>query len=511
MLGEILLFLVFIFSFALRLFFVSNFHFAFTIDQARDMLEIRKIIVGHNPVFIGPTTSLNGVFLGPFWYYFNLLPFMVGGGDPSALAYWQVIFFHLTVFIFWRYFRKRNFNFAFWGSLFFLVSPRLLEATSYSFNANTTPSFVLLSLILLHKAVDSNKSIYLLILGLMIGLTIQIEAAFGIILLPLALIWLFVMKTKGKRLFLLGFLLTLIPQIMFELKHGFIMTKVFITEFSGKSDILGQRLGLVEKILDRYQHYLGLLSSSLPLGNLTLYIFLLSIIVFGYLFLKKRQGLPDSRFLLINLSLVILSLCFFIIYPGRLKDWWTINLSIPYLMILACFMSLAMKNAFPVRLASFLFLIFLFLNSYNLFRHKLFERINVRSDDRALLLNQIEVIDTVYRMAGNKGFKVYDFTPAVYDYNYQYLFWWYGNKQYGYLPEKVTYQDNVPAYVEDNNLYWRTARPNEDNQIFLIIESDQNFSEEELVWSSRFNSYCVQEKKKLTGNIIVEKLFDCIK
>jgi len=50
-------------------------NFAFTIDQARDILFIRQIANFH-PVLVGPTTSINGVFLGPFWYYFNLPAFI---------------------------------------------------------------------------------------------------------------------------------------------------------------------------------------------------------------------------------------------------------------------------------------------------------------------------------------------------------------------------------------------------------------------------------------------------
>ncbi|OGD71331.1 hypothetical protein A3A84_03885 [Candidatus Collierbacteria bacterium RIFCSPLOWO2_01_FULL_50_23] len=508
MFSEILLFAVFVASFVLRLFFVSDSHFAFTIDQARDMLEIRKIAVAHDLVFIGPITSLNGVFLGPFWFYFNLLPFLAGGGDPNYLAYWQVIFFHLTVFVFWWYFRKKNFSLAFWGSLFLLVSPRLLEATSYPFNANTAPSFVLLTFLLLHHVLTSKKALHLFILGLLVGISLQIEVAFSILLLPLSLAWLMVKKVKKLRFYLLGFCLTLIPQIAFEVKHGFMMTKVFLTEFSGGSDILGEHLGLIERILDRYQHYLGLLNSSLPLGSLTLYLFLFGIIIFGYQLLKRTRIQGDQTFFGINLSLIALSLFFYILYPGRLKDWWTINLSIPYLMILASFISFLKKPTFTIRLAGFLFLVFSLLNGFNLFRHRLSQRLD-RSDDRALLLNQIEAIDTVYQQADGKGFIVYDFAPAVYDYNYQYLFWWYGKLKYGYLPQKVTYQDNVPVYIENNAFYWQAARPNEEGQVFLIIESDPNFEEEESVWRSRFASLCVAQKRQLVGNITVEKLFQC--
>src|SRR3990167_11030678 len=117
MLIYLILVLFFIASFIFRIFYVSGYDFAFTIDQARDMLEIRKLVVGHELVFIGPITSLNGVFLGPFWYYFNLLPFIVGGGNPSSLVIWQIVVFHLTALVFFLYFARKDYPLAFLGSL----------------------------------------------------------------------------------------------------------------------------------------------------------------------------------------------------------------------------------------------------------------------------------------------------------------------------------------------------------------------------------------------------------
>ena len=81
--------IIFLISTYLKLAPILNNNFPFTMDQARDMLDIREIAVGFHPVLIGPTTSINGVFLGPFYYYFNLIPFIISGGDPAFLVYWS--------------------------------------------------------------------------------------------------------------------------------------------------------------------------------------------------------------------------------------------------------------------------------------------------------------------------------------------------------------------------------------------------------------------------------------
>src|SRR3989344_2165305 len=92
---------IFIISLLLRFLTVLNYNFPFTMDQGRDMLDIRNVVNGLNPTLIGPTTSINGVYLGPFWYYFNVIPYLVGQGDPATLVYWMIAWYMLAGFLFY--------------------------------------------------------------------------------------------------------------------------------------------------------------------------------------------------------------------------------------------------------------------------------------------------------------------------------------------------------------------------------------------------------------------------
>ncbi len=49
--------------------------------------------------------------------------------------------------------------------------------------------------------------------------------------------------------------------------------------------------------------------------------------------------------------------------------------------------------------------------------------------------NELRVIDFMYHDANHTSFGEFVYTPPVYDYAYQYLFWW-KSKQYHYLPSK---------------------------------------------------------------------------
>src|SRR5689334_7908646 len=94
---------IFLLSGYLMLAPILNYNFPFTMDQARDMIDIREIVVGKNLRMIGPTTSINGVYLGPFYYYFNTIPYILGNGNPSFLVYWNILFYllaGLTLFLF---------------------------------------------------------------------------------------------------------------------------------------------------------------------------------------------------------------------------------------------------------------------------------------------------------------------------------------------------------------------------------------------------------------------------
>ena len=66
------LLLIIIFSGIIRYLQVRNYNSPFTYDQARDMLDLRVIAGFHSIQVPGPTTSITGLNLGPFYYYFNL-------------------------------------------------------------------------------------------------------------------------------------------------------------------------------------------------------------------------------------------------------------------------------------------------------------------------------------------------------------------------------------------------------------------------------------------------------
>ncbi len=89
--------------------------------------------------------------------------------------------------------------------------------------------------------------------------------------------------------------------------------------------------------------------------------------------------------------------------------------------------------------------------------------------------NEIAAIDFVYKYADGKNFKVYTYLPSVYDYPYQYLFWWYGQKKYGYIPGEYVYSPNKPTYIPSQDKF-QGRKDNFSGLVFLIKEPNRGYN-----------------------------------
>ena len=131
-------------SSVLKIMEVANNNFPFTTDQGRDMVDMRHMVVTHAPRLVGPTTSINGVLLGPSWYYFNLIPFVFGGGDPAFVVYWQIFWYQLSVIILWLVLKRERPVLAIIISTLLFLMPTGFNTARYFWNANSMVFFTTL-------------------------------------------------------------------------------------------------------------------------------------------------------------------------------------------------------------------------------------------------------------------------------------------------------------------------------------------------------------------------------
>ncbi len=507
---------IFLLTFWVRLTAVKNDNFPFTIDQGRDLIDIRSIAVGHKLRLIGPTTSINGVFLGPFWYYFNLPPFIATGGNPVAPLLWQIVWYQLAGLLVYLFVKKTDQNLAFFTAVFFLLMPLGFNTSRYFWNANAMPIFTALYLLCLFLARQKSSPLRASLLGLAAGLALQIEAAFGIIFFPFSFLFLLfaTRKIKVHLAHLFAFLATLLPQALFEVRHQFSMTKVFLSEVGGKNSLLGERMTFGERFSDRWETIRNLTTQISHIHPNFLFSVFALLLVLGLYFLIKKTGPKSTReFFVINLAFLVFAFVFYLLFPKEIKSWYLLGLAVPLVFLYSSSLSLLFSIGKPVIKLGVILLFFASLYSTYVAQTDYLKVADIMSsNNKSSLKNEKRVIDWVYQHAGGQGFKAYSYLPSIYDYPYQYLYWWYGPKAYGYQPNEVAYLPNQPEYIDNMTSFITITKPlSTDEPVFLIIEKDTEIPDRQYAWRGNFAHLCVREKETFSFGVEVESLSTCSK
>ena len=429
---------------------VVNYNFPFTTDQARDMLDLRSIVVGVNPVLVGPTTSINGVFLGPSYYYFNVIPFFLGQGDPAFLVYWNLLFYLLAAFLLLFLHVKKEVGFGFFASILFITAPGYFQNTRYFWNSHSMPYFALLYFVALYFFLRTPSVKKALLVGISAGIAMHFQAAFGILLIPFALIISgFNYKKIGWKLIgleVLGFAVTLLPQVLFEIKNHFVMSKIFFAEVSGSGAVLGEKLTFIEALVSHINSFIFFSHGILALPfNLDSIAILGAIVFLGFKIYQKKLD-PDLKiYTFISIGFLLFGFAFYSLYMHELKDWFILSLRIPFLLLIAAFLTAVYHHVLEnknyqnlpktITIGIILFSVFFAFADQQQFIPK---NSDFKSDDKSNLKNSLQSIDWVYEHMKGKGFKAYNYIPSVYDFPYQYLYWWYGTQKYGYQPATIS-------------------------------------------------------------------------
>ncbi len=487
---------VFFISASIRIISVSNFNVAFTSDQARDMLEIREIAVLYSPKLIGPITDIIGLYLGPFWYYFNLAPFLISGGNPVSLVYFSILIFHVVSALVFFHFYKRDMILGFLTSSILLLSPAAYLTTRYSFNANAVLYFSALFPLFIFLKTKS----WSFFEGLLCGIILQLQAAIGILFFPISFVVHFKREKNQRHLLLLtfGFFITLVPQIIFELSHKFVMTKSLFAEFFGNSSFLGTKLTLSQLFENRLSHFLSIFSSVSSLPVVVIFL------VIALAIAKKGNQSMGRIFLKYNSLLIFVFFVFFLLFPYGLKDWYLYGI-VPFAVYTFASAIAILSDSIKLRkYSTLLFCLVIYTSIVSSLNY--LNRIHKNpSNDPSSLGNMLKTVEKVYQEAGGQSFRVYSYFPSVYDYPYQYLFWWYGTKKFAYQPAEISYLPDVPEYVRDNNKYWSKTKNDLPINTYLIIQHDDSNPEREQLWRSRFS---VKKEKVivLPWNTTIEKV-----
>lgn len=472
----------------------KNYNFPFTYDQARDMLEIRALGEFKDLAVMGPTTSINGLRLGPFYYYVNLPAYWIGRGNPQALVDWNIILFLVSgMAIFW-FFRKRNIVLGLVTGSLFLAAPQMFNLTRYFWNANMATYLSVYFYLALWNFLEKKDKKGVFWLGVTSGLLTQFEAAFGIVCILFAILVIVInKKVAWWKNFLAGIVPWFLPQIVLEIKNKFQMSKLFLGMMTGTNQVLGEKLTFKETFLSHADSFKNYFEGQLMVpfwGGLVVLI-----LAIGLIFVFKKYRKYEIYFL----GFLGFAFGFYLlIYHYPIKHWYLDGLRIWYCFV----MGIAVAGISKYKnLALGLIVLLLIKNSHLAIKDQLKIIGKEEVNNPKNLYNLIRNIDKVYSHTKEKGFEAYTYVPEIYDFPNQYLYWWYGNKKYGYMPGKVSYSLNsVPEYIRQQGEFYKNIKENEDERIALIYETKSIYQE----WLKQFDEYCIEEGWQAIWGTITE-------
>lgn len=415
--------------------------FAFTYDVGRDMLALSSIVHTHKISLIGFTTGLPGVFYGPWWYIILLPFYIISGGNPQGVAF-SMAFLGIITIILGFYLGKKIGGTLLGLSLASLisVSPFMVSLSVQIWNPNIAPLFAVCTLLVLYKIYTGNsiKLRYFFILGLLLALIIDLEIVFGLIFFIGIILSILInahkkITLKSVVVFTVGALVIFSPRIIFELRHNFLMTKAFIAFFTTGGS--SQSFGMVGTFINRVGILFDQFNSAIALENKVLGLVIILFIVLVIAFTYKKANDINQKFVNTSLVIVLTFLAGLTFFKHDIWPHYLVGLPVFYILLFSVAVSLLYQRVKNFVLSGVIVLIIFIIN---------FNPVSVINTltkplwvgDASVYRNQLAVIDYVYKQSDGKDFKYVVYTPAVYDYPYQYLFQWYGPNKYHYSPSK---------------------------------------------------------------------------
>lgn len=428
--------LLLLFALATRLPHIWGYNIPFSFDHGRDALAVLDLIKNHSLKFIGPWTSIQGLFFGPGWYYLLAPAYWLLNGNPLAGPITMLVLNLITIGLAYKYF-------GVWEAIIFATAPVFIM-TSIS-AANPFP-MVLVGLLLF---ISLGKNWPAIRTGLILGLGFHFSSA-------LAILWLLIMpffvKAKHWLKFSVGFMVAFIPQILFEIKNNFIEIRSLIAYFTaGESQHITP--GKIKIVTNSIMHELGLaiLPDNFWLKNLGLGLLVIGLVIA----IKKRK----NKFIWPEMVL-------FLLIPTI--GFWFLHYNVWYVYGLLPVVVMAVGKILRTvpKIISYSYLGLLIIGAI---------KIPTQQTGAAFLPVKLQAINYIYDQAQDKPFSSYQYLPNIYDYGYQYLYLWQGFKgkplpvEFSYKPGEISYVQEKPDLLK---LIPVNNRPAE--TIFLIIEKPEN-------------------------------------
>lgn len=498
----------------LRLWNLPNFLY-FIYDQGRDAAKLAEIASGQ-VTLIGPTTGLEGLFLGPLWYYVGVPGFILSGGSPVGIAAWFILlsavafpfFWWLNKVLFWQQpkgnkkeptsQRQLSVLFGWLCLVLFVILPGSIVSSTTIWNPLLAAPLMSAALYSFWRVRAATQKWLWLANGFFcLALTLQSEFAYAVFYLPvlfLAIPWM-TKRIKWTDFVTAGMAVgvTLVPQLLFELRHQFIMTNSLLRSLGDPSKTVSWSRQLAQRPIQLF----GVTMDFFLAGkeNVWAQVAVLGVIAIGvaatlwfsWQLRKLRTGTAQVSARLYLKQL----LCLFAIIPYPFYLFWRGNdgnffsyYITPHFVFLVPLFVLGLEyltmRLWALRWGKLVagvgvtvLLLPVVMSSVSHWVGTIYAPVN-----RAGLRAMETAVETAYSLAAPQRSATLILTPNVYSVHYDYLF--------------QRYADQAMKYDQDYVIRPpRTVPQPDDTQLILVIEQ----------WGPQMSDYVKEQRRHLTAGM----------
>lgn len=409
--------------------YTLKYQVAFGFDQARDAYEAINITNGDFKV-IGPSTDIPGVYHGALWFYL-LATVYIFFHDPQIVATFFFIITFLTIpltgFVTYKLFKR--YEVACISMLLYAFSPLFIAFTKWLSNPVYTlwamPFLVLALWSYIHKQNIRDA----LIVGVVLGIVIQSDFAFGLLVLLLPIYFLvFRLKLKISDIaaFFVGLGALSLSYFLSEIQFRW-RTTLSLLEFFKVED--STPLSVVEKSVIILQKLTSLISTTL----FSMHPALMVVIFVGIVIvlLRKKEKIDKKPFVF---SIILLCNIFLFLFSSSGIGGSSFVFA-PFLLIffvlLGYIIFLVVPKVFVIPVVLIL-LVFEATTTLNWVKED-FTPLSIQRGNTVFVEKQI--IDYTYTSSKGRPFTVSIVSNPLYiSTTWSYLYEYIGKEKYGYMP-----------------------------------------------------------------------------
>ncbi len=443
---------------------VLNKNYIFGFDQGRDYLAVKSIVIDHKFTLIGSevgagAAGLNGIFQGPFHYYFLSVPFILTKGDPYGGL---VLMFLLSMFsVIFSYFFGRKIFGSIGGlitALIVTLSPMFIAQARLVWNSNPSTLFILLSYYFTYTGMRK-KSKYIFLSAFFAGFVYNFQFAVSIPLsVSIILFYVFIVKLREIKKYLIlfsGFIIAFLPMFLFESRHGFMGIKGFAMYLIGSKEAGASFLPSQRIIADHINSFFNAFIDVFPKNIISPYILLLVVLIPAIYFFLKEKDQDLKKFISFLFLLFPIHFLVFLFFRNAIWVYYLIALNITYIVLFSYSVTSSFKkNNYFLKIFYVLFLLFILIKTLPML-------INVFNYDvrdyggTAKIKGKTDAIDFIYDDAKGKKFSLFIFSPPIYTYPYDYILWWHAKEKFGYMPDNLKTGIFYTLIEKDSDQPWR--------------------------------------------------------